>query len=126
MAIVEANLGHDLLEQLKPVVMGPGFRQDDMGEASRPHDDGAGQPAFLCRAVERCVFRAPLRRPVARRVWDLPEVRPPRPLRLCFSASIRLTTLLGRSSRSGSSIFLPAALRFTSAFSAFSYSSLNF
>ena len=46
--------------------------------------------------------------------------------RLCFSASIRLTTLSGFSSRSGTSMVLPDALRRTSFFSASSYSSLNF
>ena len=42
------------------------------------------------------------------------------PFRLCFNASIRLTTLSFLSSGSGILIFLPAALRLTSAFSAVS------
>ena len=46
--------------------------------------------------------------------------------RLSRSASIRLMTLLGRSSGSGASMVWPLALRWTSFLSAVSYSSLNF
>ena len=45
--------------------------------------------------------------------------------KLCLSASIKLMTLLFSSLCSGTSIVLPAALRFTNALSAVSYLSLN-
>src|SRR6187402_1346842 len=79
-----------------------------------PRNDGVNQPAFLCRAADLCAFFAARRPPVTRRPCGFADVFPPRPFKLCFSASIRLTTLLGFSSRSGSSIVLPLALRFTS------------
>src|SRR5690348_3916705 len=104
-----------------------------MAESSPAMTSGAlgngssNYPARRCRAVERCA-RFVGRRGAERRARDLAAVRRPEvlPCTLCFSASIRLTTLLGFSSGSAALIGLPAALRFTSFFNAVSYSSLNF
>src|ERR1051326_6572479 len=84
-------------------------------------------PDRRCLAADRCAFFAG-RRLVERLAWDFAVLRRAEllPFTLCFSASIRLMTLLCFSSGSSSLIGLPAALRFTSFFSAFSYSSLNF
>src|SRR5881296_1712356 len=81
------------------------------------------QLALRARAGERCDFlagcRTALRAGEARFVDALP-------FRLCCSASIRLMTLFGFSAGSAARTGLPAALRFTRLFNAFSYSSLNF
>src|SRR5262249_54308194 len=85
-----------------------------------PRDQG--QAAFLCRVA---AFR--VRRAVVLRLRRLPLALPPlAPSTLWRSASIRLMTLLGSGRSSGTSIVLPFALRRTSVFKAFSYSSLNF
>src|ERR1700694_410957 len=81
------------------------------------------QPTLRARATERCAFLA--ERCAARRVGER-RFAEARPFRLCCSASLRLMTLLGRSSGSTALTGLPAALRRTSVFSALSYSSLNF
>src|SRR5262249_44227326 len=76
------------------------------------------QLAFRCRAAERLGFRLVRRCGVRRRAedpWCLPDARA---FRLCLSASIRLMTLLGRSSGSATLTGLPAALRRTRFFSA--------
>src|SRR4029453_4282343 len=87
-------------------------------------------PAFRCLAAERCALRAGRRCVVLRRAVDRPApfVAPlplPPPFRLCFSASIKLITLLGRSSRSATFNGLPAALRRNPAFRAFSFFSFE-
>src|SRR6187399_3214422 len=84
-------------------------------------------PALRCLAADLCAFLA-ARRAGARLVAGAaaPRFAADFPFRLALSASIRLTTLSGFSSRSATLIGLPAALRRTSALSAFSYSSLNF
>src|SRR5882724_12067053 len=88
---------------------------------TKPH------PALRVRAADRWGFLAARRCGVRRDAGAcVRRFAAALPFRLAFSASIRLTTLLGRSSGSAALIVLPDALRRTSAFSAFSYSSLNF
>src|ERR1700760_2573440 len=95
-------------------------RNDDGGESTPDH------PAFRARAGERCAFFVARLGAARRDGVGVARLEPFLPFRLCFSASIRLTTLSDFSSRGAALIGLPAALRLTSAFSAVSYSSLNF
>src|SRR5260370_40750383 len=81
------------------------------------------QLALRRRAVERCAFFVV--RCVVRRALERPRFADARPFRLCLSASIRLMTLLARSSGSTAFTGLPAALRRTTVFKALSYAALN-
>src|SRR5258706_7317313 len=82
-----------------------------------PGMTSAAQLALRARAAERCAFFAA--RCVVRRAREwvarLPDALP---FRLCWSASITLTTLSGLSSRSADLTRLPAALRLTDVFQA--------